>query len=446
MRTVSGPVLVEDDRRRQALRQHPALRGVDLSLDAQGGFQGSLAGTGPTSRRSCRYSPVFGPGRRAICAARRQPSAAGRRRRALARVDRDRVPAVDGGTGPVGGGDRIPRRDRPICQLALSRCGPGHAGDHARLGVRHRRRDAVPGLRTARAAADRGDRPRACARWREVRPARRADRGASSATRSGGCSSGAAARRQRRSGPASSSHHLEEVFEICQDVAVLRDGALVLTAPVAELSKDELVASMVGAGVPSAGQRGPALAAGHDARRDATQPVLTVDNLTASSPRGRLAGVFGCRSVPARVEKVTGLAERRGVGNAEAAPSPPAGALRDGGQITMRGQVVPAGRRDIAQQAGIGYVPEDRRAEGFVAHLGVAENVTMTITDRLADRLGLMRPGRRAAAAAPITRALSLVSSGPGQPVRELSGGNQQKVTVARTLAHDPGDIVADDA
>ena len=53
------------------------------------------------------------------------------------------------------------------------------------------------------------------------------------------------------------SHHLEEVFEICEDVAVLRDGALVLTAPVAELSKDDLVASMVGAAVPSAGQPGP---------------------------------------------------------------------------------------------------------------------------------------------------------------------------------------------
>jgi simple sugar transport system ATP-binding protein len=78
-----------------------------------------------------------------------------------------------------------------------------------------------------------------------------------------------------------------------------------------------------------------------------------------------------------------------------------------------------------------------------VAQLGVAENVTMAITGRLADRLGLLRPARRAAAAAPVTAALSLVSSGPGQPVSELSGGNQQKVTVARTLAHEPGVIVA---
>ena len=240
------------------------------------------------------------------------------------------------------------------------------------------------------------------------------------------------------------SHHLEEVFEICQDVAVLRDGELVLTAPVADLSKDDLVAAMVGAAQVSAGPApaGQAAKPSRDSKAAGPYPsnaVLTVENLTASSPAGRLSGV-SLQVRPGEVVGVTGLlsAGVATIGRAIAGAEP-----HDGGRILLHGRAVPAGRRDVAQQAGIGYIPEDRRAEGFVAHLGVAENVTMTITDRLADRLGLMRPARRAATAAPITSALSLVSSGPNQPVQELSGGNQQKVAVARTLAHDPGLIVA---
>ncbi len=238
------------------------------------------------------------------------------------------------------------------------------------------------------------------------------------------------------------SHHLEEVFEICQDVAVLRDGELVLTAPIADLTREDLVAAMVGTAQVSAGPVGPAGRAGKTDR--AAQPgpadaVLTVENLTASSHAGRLAGV-SLQVRPGEVVGVTGLlsAGVATIGRVIAGAEP-----HEGGQIVLHGRPVRAGRRDVAQQTGIGYIPEDRRAEGFVAHLGVAENVTMTITDRLADRLGLLRPALRAATAAPITSALSLVSSGPNQPVQELSGGNQQKVTVARTLAHEPGLIVA---
>jgi simple sugar transport system ATP-binding protein len=114
-----------------------------------------------------------------------------------------------------------------------------------------------------------------------------------------------------------------------------------------------------------------------------------------------------------------------------------------GGEVRLRGRRIPPGRRAAAQRAGIGYIPEDRRAEGFVASLGVAENTTMTITTELSGRFGVLTPRRRAVAAAPFTSRLSLVSSGPAQPVAELSGGNQQKVTVARTLAHHPSLIVA---
>jgi simple sugar transport system ATP-binding protein len=260
------------------------------------------------------------------------------------------------------------------------------------------------------------------------------------------------------------SHHLEEVFEICQDVAVLRDGELVLAAPTASLGKDDLVAAMVGGvrtaapppaaavteagatgpgdGTPGQGQSAPAApAAGDTAPADAAHRdvVLAVDGLTSNSARGRLSGV-SLRVHAGEVVGVTGLLSAgvatlgRVVAGAEAST---------GGAVALHGRRVPPGRRAAAQRAGIGYIPEDRRAEGFVPLLGVAENITMTITRQLADRLGILRPRARATAAGPLSSALSLVSSGPGQPVSELSGGNQQKVTVARTLAHHPSLIVA---
>ena len=246
------------------------------------------------------------------------------------------------------------------------------------------------------------------------------------------------------------SHHLEEVFEICQDVAVLRDGELVLAAPTASLGKDDLVAAMVG-GVATAAPPGglPAGAAVSSAAAEPGAPlpgepvpgeaVLAVDGLTSDSARGRLSGV-SLRVYPGEVVGVTGLLSAgvatigRVIAGAEASA---------GGEVRLRGRRVPPGQRAAAQRAGIGYIPEDRRAEGFVAHLGVAENTTMTIARELSGPLGVLVPRRRAAAAAPFTSRLSLVSSGPAQPVAELSGGNQQKVTVARTLAHRPSLIVA---
>jgi simple sugar transport system ATP-binding protein len=248
------------------------------------------------------------------------------------------------------------------------------------------------------------------------------------------------------------SHHLEEVFEICQNVKVLRDGEQVLTAPVADLTRDDLVAAMVGSAQVRAaassdlanppGARGQATGRPDSligSERPDDTAVLAIENLTSDSARGRLSDV----SLQVRAGEVVGVTGLLSAGVATIGRTIAGAEPRTGGEVRLRGTLIPSGRRDVAQHAGIGYIPEDRRAEGFVAHLGVAENTTMTIMDRLADRLGLMRPGRRAAAAAPVTSRLSLVSSGPGQPVRELSGGNQQKVTVGRTLAHDPVLIVA---
>jgi simple sugar transport system ATP-binding protein len=113
------------------------------------------------------------------------------------------------------------------------------------------------------------------------------------------------------------------------------------------------------------------------------------------------------------------------------------------GSIVVDGHAVESGRRDLALKAGVGYIPENRQLEGFVGHLGVGENATMTITKRLSSSLGFVNPRRRNAAAEPLSAALSLVTSGMKQPAEELSGGNQQKITIIRSLISNPSLIVA---
>ncbi|HSZ41203.1 MAG TPA: sugar ABC transporter ATP-binding protein [Trebonia sp.] len=239
------------------------------------------------------------------------------------------------------------------------------------------------------------------------------------------------------------SHHLEEVFEICQDVAVLRDGNLVLSAPTAELTRDGLVAAMVGEVQEPSASRSMVTVSGQAAvppvATAAGEVVLEVSNLMSESSRGRLAGV----SLQVHAGEVVGVTGLLSAGVATIGRVVAGAEARASGEVRMGGKLVPPGQRDVAQRAGIGYIPEDRHTEGFVPHLGVAENTTMTIMKKLAGPLGVLSPARRVAAAAPLTRKLSLVSSGPSQPVSELSGGNQQKVTVARTLAHEPSLIVA---
>jgi simple sugar transport system ATP-binding protein len=262
------------------------------------------------------------------------------------------------------------------------------------------------------------------------------------------------------------SHHLEEVFEVCDDVAVLRDGELVLLRATAGLSKDELVAAMVG---PEAAGSVSALQAGSDGaeepeHRDRGRPCLVVEHLSARSsggalsdaslevrpgwrPRGRSAGPSGGAlrdvSLEVRHGERVGVAGLLGAGVATLARAVAGNEVWDSGKVEVEGIGLLPGRPDKALKAGVGFVPEDRRAEGFVRLLGVAENSTMTIVDRLANRLGVVTPRARAAAARPLAKRLSIVSAGLSQPVGELSGGNQQKVTVARALATAPKLVVA---
>ena len=231
------------------------------------------------------------------------------------------------------------------------------------------------------------------------------------------------------------SHHLEEVFDICQDVAVVRDGELVLTAPAADLSREQLVTAMVGSQV-AAGSLGRVPSA---PRAGPGAPLLAIEDVRSDSVRGPLRGVSLRVGAGERVG-ITGLLS---AGVATLARVAAGAEPLSAGRVLLDGRPLVPGRRDLALRRGVGYIPEDRQAEGFVALLGVAENTAMTIADRLARMLGLLWPRVVNAAAAPLIRRLSIVASRPGQPVGELSGGNQQKVTAARALARGPRLIVA---
>jgi simple sugar transport system ATP-binding protein len=237
------------------------------------------------------------------------------------------------------------------------------------------------------------------------------------------------------------SHHLEEVFDVCDDVAVLRDGELVMARPTAGLSKDELVAAMVGpdAAAIAGLERPGATDNGQKAGSGPPRPCLVVEHLSAASARGAVHDV----SLEVRHGERVGVAGLLGAGVATLARAIAGSEAWVSGKIEVDGVPLVPMRPYKTLKAGVGYVPEDRRAEGFVRLLGVGENVTMTIVDKLADLLGIVIPGRRAAAARPLVKRLSIVSAGLAQPVGELSGGNQQKVTVARAVAAAPKLVVA---
>jgi simple sugar transport system ATP-binding protein len=174
-------------------------------------------------------------------------------------------------------------------------------------------------------------------------------------------------------------------------------------------------------------------------REDHSEERLVLTDVVAHSTRGALLGA----SLEVRAGERVGLTGLLGAGVATLGRVIAGAHAYQSGTIHFGGKPLPPGRPDAALAAGIGYIPEDRWLEGFVGHLGIAENITQSVARRLAGRLGILTPAARTRAARPLAEQLSLVSRGLSQPVEELSGGNQQKVTVARALASMPKLIVA---
>ncbi|WP_433528171.1 sugar ABC transporter ATP-binding protein [Micromonospora sp. CA-263727] len=225
------------------------------------------------------------------------------------------------------------------------------------------------------------------------------------------------------------SHHLQEVYDVCQTVTVLRDARHILTQPVDTLPRDDLVAAMTG-------DTAHLLATGADRPpASSTAPVvLDVHGL-------RLAGCYDGVDLSVRAGELVGLIGSGSSGKVALAETVAGLRAADAGTVTIAGSVPKPGSVPAALDAGLGYLPQDRHREGLVPLLSVAENATLPITDRLGP-IGVVLPARLRATAERMINTYDIKTDGPRQPVNGLSGGNAQKVVLARALANDPKALV----
>lgn len=224
------------------------------------------------------------------------------------------------------------------------------------------------------------------------------------------------------------SHRLEEVFAICDTVTVMRDGAVVSDARTSEITNDELVRRMVGRELDALFPKEVA---------PIGQPLLQVERLTRE-------GVFTDVSFDVKAGEIVALAGLVGAGRSEVARAIFGIDKADGGSVTVCGTKLPAGKPTAAMAAGLAFVPEDRRQQGLVMELSIKRNATLTGLKRLS-KFGLLGGAAERAQAQEWADKLRLKFHSLDDEVGTLSGGNQQKVVLAKWLSTEPRVLIVDE-
>nr|WP_227463871.1 sugar ABC transporter ATP-binding protein [Nocardioides lijunqiniae] len=224
------------------------------------------------------------------------------------------------------------------------------------------------------------------------------------------------------------SHRFDEVFALCDTVTVMRDGEYVATWDIAETNVDALVAQMVGREVGELFPKAPA---------EIGDVVLDVRDLGST-------GLFQDVSFQVRAGEIVGLAGLVGAGRSEIARAVFGVDRYDTGSVELLGKRVPARSPRAAIRAGMAFVPEDRRKQGLITESSVARNVAGVIRRGLT-RGGLLTGRAENRAAGPWAGRLEVKTSALDMTASTMSGGNQQKVVIAKWLATEPRLLIIDE-
>jgi len=226
------------------------------------------------------------------------------------------------------------------------------------------------------------------------------------------------------------SHRLNEVLELTDETQVLRDGRIVLSAPSAGLTTDQLVEAMLPSDFTA-----PAEIAGAGARPDGEAPVLRVANLSSR--------VFRDVSFEVHPGEIVGISGVVGSGRTELAEAIYGIDPHATGEVHIAGRPAPRRTPQSTQAMGLSYVPEDRHAHGIFLALPSAQTVSAGLL--ALGRARFMRPAEESVLAAGFIERLRIKLSSPMQVAQTLSGGNQQKVVLAKTLAPAPRVVILDE-
>ena len=230
------------------------------------------------------------------------------------------------------------------------------------------------------------------------------------------------------------THFLDQVYEVCDRITVLRDGQLVGEYVIEDLPRVQLVSKMLGKELDDMAS---IRREDEAAQVDAGTPVLEAQGLSSAE---------GIKPFDFHIQKgeVNGFTGLLGSGRSECVRAIFGADKKTGGTVMMDGQKVTINRPLDAMKLGIGYLPEDRKQDGIVGDLSVRDNIILA----LQVMKGFLKPISRAQAEAfadEYIRLLEIKTASSDTPIKQLSGGNQQKVILARWLLTHPKYLILDE-